>query len=254
LATCYYNNNQLPEAIKLEEELQDILKALYQDNKAVWAEKYAISLNNLATSYQNNNQLPEAIKLEEESLGILKALYQDNKAVWAEGYIDNLNNLATTYDDNSQYDKAAKLLTESISIIYPNFLESPDAWKTTYIETLNSLASTYCRLKEFESALLYFKTYFEVFSVDSIEYTEDIVELIFPFVKYYQAALYLDDNATMVTLSQLGKVSVVTLQIIFKDCYQSQIQLIDESYQPLAQSEDELDRDEYKIFTMFFLQ
>ncbi|ABM04797.1 hypothetical protein Ping_3100 [Psychromonas ingrahamii 37] len=144
LAMSYKDNNQLPQAITLQEELLCITKALYQNNATVWAERYTIRRNNLAMSYKNNNQQPQAIALQDdELLSTAKALPLQNPTVCATAYTSGLNNSAVSYKKNNQLPQAITLEEESLSITKALFQQNPKVWVADYTTSLNNLAMSY---------------------------------------------------------------------------------------------------------------
>ena len=143
LAFSYRNNNNIGEAIMLDEESLKILKELYEQNPSIWAEMYTISLNNLATSYYNNNQMNKAKIFVKESVKILKELYEQNPSIWAEIYTISLLNLAYSYKNNNQIEKAIDLEEKSLKIRKVLYEQNSSVWAEAYTISLINLAYSY---------------------------------------------------------------------------------------------------------------
>ncbi|WP_166421831.1 tetratricopeptide repeat protein, partial [Pseudoalteromonas sp. Z1A8] len=153
LASSYKTNNQLPQAIELQEKALAIREALYLENNAAWANMYTTSLNNLASSYYANNQLPQAIELEEKALAIREVFYLENNAAWTDMYTTSLNNLASSYKQNNQLSQAIELEEKALAISEPLYLENNAAWAEDYTTSLNNLASSYKQNNQLPQAI-----------------------------------------------------------------------------------------------------
>jgi len=149
----FHFHNKMRRAIKIQEEIYDIVKPLYQKEEDRWAEDYTTALINLATSYKYNDRAKEAIALEEESLEIRKELYQNNPDRWAEKYTTALNNLAFSYSNNDRAKEAIELEEESLKIRKVLYQNNPDRWAEDYTTALNNLAFSYIQQSKFDKAL-----------------------------------------------------------------------------------------------------
>jgi hypothetical protein len=254
LVNSYQKNQQFLDAIKLEKESLDNTKALDEGNSTGRAKAYISIIDSLARACFNQQKFSDAIQSQKKSLRIRKELYQYDPTICEKDYTTNLTNLASSYANNQQYPNAIKLDTEALGVISLYYHIKPNDWRPLKLSVLNSLASTFARLKDFESASLHLKTYFDALSIETLEKAKDMAMFIIPFVKFYQVALQLADKALMEYLTQLATESIQYFQNKFKGAYQSQLKVLHDLYNPYRQPEDGLLKGKYEIFETFFIK
>ncbi|MEZ9370362.1 tetratricopeptide repeat protein, partial [Shewanella sp. 10N.286.51.B2] len=152
-ALSYQQNNQVSEAIALEEKVLAICEAYYQQAPDVWARYYTISLSNLAFFYQQNNQVREAIALQEKAFAICEAYYLQAADVWAKDYTTNLNNLASFYQQNNQVREAIALQEKALAILEAYYQQAANVWAKDYTTSLNNLALSYQQNNQVREAI-----------------------------------------------------------------------------------------------------
>lgn len=118
-----------------------------------WAEKYAISLNNLAYTYNKIGQPTEASSLYEEALSIRREGYDADRARWKNDYAVSLNNLASCYYNLGRLEDALRLIGVALSIRRESYDLDRERWGESYSKSLNNLASIYDKLSRPGKAL-----------------------------------------------------------------------------------------------------
>lgn len=213
-------------------------------------EKYKIArkLNSEAVSKNEDEEYEEEIKLYLKALEIVEELYSENQNRWIDFYTLVLSNLASVYFyDLDEIEKAYEIYKkiETIKI---------DDKHISNISLFNIIGSITLRLKLFDEAKIYFKKYFELFDIASIEEVENIYKFIYPFVKYYQALENLNENDKLKELDQLGNESIDILKNRFENKYYEQIEELHNNYLNLKDSKNTLENENCEIFYKLFLK
>jgi tetratricopeptide (TPR) repeat protein len=218
LAGSYKKNQQLNDAINLEEEALDLIKSVYKDNPTaweVWADLYTVCLNNLALSYQKNQQLNDAIKLGEEALDLLKALYKVDPTGWVNGYTRSLINLAEYYKTNQQFGDAIKLQEESFDLIKALYKDNPTVWAKSYTINLNNLAVSYQKNQQLNDAI---KLQEESFDLIKVLYKDNPTVWAEDYIRNLNnLALSYQDNQQFSHAIKLQEKSFDLLKVKYKD-------------------------------------
>jgi len=95
---------------------------------------------------------------------------------------------------------------------------------------LHSLANAFLNIKNYKDATKYFKEYFEYFSIESIKICKELLNFIYPFVKYYQTTTY-SDTTQLEKLDSMVKNAKEQLQQRFNECYKKQMNVYFDSLQ-----------------------
>lgn len=125
--------------------------------------------------------------------------------------------------------------------------------KISDLDLYNNLSAISSRLKIFDESEIYFKKYFDLFDINSIEEVENINEFIYPFVKWYQALEILNEKDKLKELEQITNKNIQILKNKFLDKYDRQIEIEHNAYLDLKESEDSFDNQKYEIFYKLFI-
>ncbi|TMX73107.1 tetratricopeptide repeat protein [Vibrio rotiferianus] len=251
LASSYYDNNQLEKAIALEEQSLEIRQRYYQQKPDQWAKEYATSLSNLASSYYDNDQLEEALDLDEQSLEICKRYYQKNPDQWAEKYAKALGSLAYLKEEQGSHEESLALDCKKLDIYEGLYKQRPSQWRDDLLDSLRTVASTHLRLQRYSDASHYFNDYFSLYCYQNIERLEEVIEFIYPLVKYVQATRRSDENCPYDFISMVDSFSS-SVTTKFGASYQEMLAELQVKYCTLTNSDDTLDQEKYHIFMEFF--
>ena len=122
----------------------------------------------------------------------------------------------------------------------------------SYRNTSQSLASSLARVHRFKEAIENFESYFSLYSVKEIYLVNKATGFIYPFVKYYQCALLVEDNALQSRLREDAQKAIEYLNHTFKDEY---IKFLNETlkvYKESSSSGAPLDIQKYENFKSVF--
>ena len=171
LAHCYKENQQLGEAIKLEEKSlliysperikrlrpkrggREKVVSFIEYYAEYFAEDYFKAISRLANSYAQNKQVEEAIKLQVTLLDLSGECYAQNAGDWAQRYTAAMNSLIHCYYKNKQFSNVLKLKQKVMDLYLPLCDVAADLWFTDYLTCLYNLAAAYYKNNQLSVAI-----------------------------------------------------------------------------------------------------
>lgn len=252
LANSYGDNNQLNDTINLQKQAVEMLESLHKEDTNTWDADYASLLKSLAYSYYKNKEYEKSILLEEKALEIREKLYVNNPKEWTKEYLSILSNLATSYRKVNRLDKINEIYLKSLNIVEKFYNQNKELHYTEYETIIYALANHYLKIKDFKNSETYFKHYFNIFNIETIDSSENIKNLIYPFIKYYQIVAVLEHDTN--ELDSYIKKQIEFLKDKFENKYTEQIELEHQGYKDFANnSNNQFDKEKLELFEKIFL-
>jgi hypothetical protein len=153
LALSFKMNNQLEEAIVIQEDLLNNLEQIdFSSLNDQWKILYFTTINNLILSYKNNNFSEKAMKICKKVLNKIESCYEINHSNWVKLYLVTLNSIAHIYYDNDQIDIALGLLEKNFEISKKEY-EKDTVFKHMFIECSFNIMSMYYEVDRMEEAV-----------------------------------------------------------------------------------------------------
>ncbi|MEZ8541591.1 tetratricopeptide repeat protein [Vibrio splendidus] len=262
LAASYQQNNQLEKAITLREQALEIVQRYFQQSFAIglhyspkyssqWAENYTTTLDKLTTSYTQSNQLEKAITLYEQFLEICERCYQQNPEQWRERYVRVLNYLAVYKEEQYSYEESLALAHKALDIYKDIIEQEPSRWLSGFLSSLDLVASNHLSLQHYTDASCYFNDYFKHYSYQNIKHPDEVINFIYPIVKYIQATRRSNDD-TLCNFKLMVDDFSSLMTTRFGSLYQEVLTAQQTAFSAFADSDDPLVREKYRILIELF--
>ncbi len=128
LSSCYSANNNIEEAIKIEEKSLHISESLlFKREEPFWIKHYLIALGNLSESLGRSDKKERAIKLLENALIIVKSKYDNESGYLAEDYGRILNSLSVLLIESAPR-RSKELQAKSEDILSTLYKQNPNRY------------------------------------------------------------------------------------------------------------------------------
>ena len=140
-------------------------------------------------------------------------------------------------------------MEESLKILKELYKQNPSVWAESYATSSQNLANSYLKSNQFEKSFQHFEEYFKIYD---FSLQENITWFLYPYVKWYQAGMHLNDDKLLQNISSHQQQIEKIYQEILGDTYEATVSEIVELYNDLGKSDDPFDREKYDIVQKLF--
>lgn len=128
LSSCYSANNNIEEAIKIEEKSLYISESLlFKQEGPFWTKHYILALGNLSESLSRNDEKTKAIKLLEKALSTIENIYDKKSGYLVEDYARISNSLSVLLVESAPR-RSEELQAKSEDILSTLYKQNPNRY------------------------------------------------------------------------------------------------------------------------------